>query len=67
MRYLLLAILLAIPATASATPCGTAGSNVPLTASTRSNGQAQPTGQVQATPGLGSSGNLKASRQAYPH
>jgi hypothetical protein len=67
MRYLLLAILLAIPVTASATPCGTPGTNVPLTANTRSGQQAQDPGQAAVTPGLPSSGSLKADRQAYPH
>ena len=67
MRFLLLAILLAIPVSASATPCGTPGTNVPLTANTRSSQQVQDPGQAAVTPGLPSSGSLKASRQAYPH
>jgi hypothetical protein len=68
MRYLVLALLFAFPATALAgTPCGTQGSNVPLTAETRAVPQAQDSGQAVVTPGQGSSGNLKASKQAYPH
>lgn len=68
MRYLLLALLLAFPATALAgTPCGTQGSNVPLTAETRAVPQAEDPGKAVVTPGQGSSGNLKASKQAYPH
>lgn len=68
MRFLFLALVLALPATALAgTPCGTQGSNVPLTAETRANGQAQNPGQAVAVPGQGSSGSQNASKQAYPH
>jgi len=72
MRYLLIACLLAFPATAVATPCGTQGSNVPLTANTRSTtqttgAQAQGSAPAQGTQGMSSHGSLKATKQAYPH
>jgi hypothetical protein len=68
MRYLFIALALALPASALAgTPCGTQGANVPLTAETRAVPQAQDSGQAVVTPSQGSSGNLKASKQAYPH
>ena len=68
MRFLIIALALALPATALAgTPCGTQGANVPLTAETRAVPQAEDPGQAVVTPGQPSSGNLKASKQAYPH
>jgi hypothetical protein len=68
MRTLFIALALALPTTALAgTPCGTQGSNVPLTAETRATPEAQQSSQATATPSVGSSGNLKASKQAYPH
>ena len=68
MRYLFIALALALPSSALAgTPCGTQGANVPLTAETRAVPQAQDPGQVVVVPGQSSSGNEKASKQAYPH
>ena len=68
MRFLIVAIALALPASALAgTPCGTQGANVPLTANTRATPEAQQPQQATVVPGQGSSGNLKASKQAYPH
>jgi hypothetical protein len=68
MRYLFIALALTLPASALAgTPCGTQGANVPLNAETRAVPQAQNPGQAVVTPGQGSSGNQKASKQAYPH
>jgi hypothetical protein len=68
MRFLFIALVLTLPATALAgTPCGTQGSNVPLTAQTRANGEAQQSGQAIVVPGQGSTGSLKAPKQAYPH
>jgi hypothetical protein len=67
MRYLLIALALALPTSALATPCGTQGSNVPLTAETRATPEAQQAQQVIVVPGQGSTGNLKAPKQAYPH
>ncbi len=68
MRYLFIALALALPTSAIAgTPCGSQGSNVPLTAETRATPEAQESQQATVVPGQGSSGNLKASKQAYPH
>ena len=67
MRFLLLVLVFALPATALATPCGTPGANVPLTAETRAVPNAQDPGQVQSGPNAADSGSLKAQRQAYPH
>ncbi len=68
MRFLFIALALALPATALAgTPCGTQGSNVPLTAETRATPEAQQAQQAIVVPSVGPSGNLKAPKQAYPH
>jgi len=68
MRYLFIALALALPASAIAgTPCGSQGSNVPLTAETRATPEAQQSQQAIVVPGLPSSGSLKAPKQAYPH
>ncbi len=68
MRFLFIALALALPASALAgTPCGAQGSNVPLTAQTRATPEAQQAQQATVVPGVGPSGNLKAPKQAYPH
>ena len=72
MRYLLLAVLFAFPATALAGPCGQPGYNGPLNAETRSttqgNGQQGQGAQgSQAETSSSSYNSLNASRQAYPH
>ncbi len=68
MRYLFIALALALPASALAgTPCGTQGSNVPLTAETRATPEAQQSQQAVVVPSQGTTGSLNASKQAYPH
>jgi hypothetical protein len=67
MRYLLIALALALPTTAMATPCGTQGTNVPLTAQTRATPETQQSQQVIVVPGQGPTGSLNAPKQAYPH